>query len=196
MIGYLRGKIKFKNEDSVMIDVSGIGFKVFCSGKTIAKTIVGEETELFTYLHRNQTALGIFGFITKEEEEFFEILIDVSGIGPRAALLITSIGPVEKLKKAIMAGDEKFFESIPGIGKKKIQKVILELAGKINKDNIVSGKIRAGRKDDEGDEVSGALLRLGFNKIKIKEALSSLSSEIKNPEEKIREALKVLGGSK
>lgn len=193
MIGYLYGKVKFIEEDGIILDVSGIGLKVFCSKKTLAEISLSKDVEFFIHFHRNQTALGLFGFLTKEEKDFFEILIDVSGVGPKAALVITSIGAIDKLKKAIMAGDENFFEKVPGIGKKRIQKIILELAGKINKEvNILSrGKING-----KDDEVFEALLKLGFSKARIKEALLAVSSETKTSEGRIREALKILGSSK
>jgi Holliday junction DNA helicase RuvA len=193
MIGYLCGKVKFIEEDSVILDVSGIGFKIFCSKKTLTEVSPLKVAEFFIHFHRNQTALGLFGFLTKEEKDFFEILIDVSGIGPKAALVVTSIGPPEKLKKAIMAGDESFFEKVPGIGKKRIQKIILELAGKINKETNVLSCAKKGKIEDEAFE---ALIKLGFNKTRAKEALLSVSSEIKTSEERIREALKILGSSK
>jgi len=193
MIGYLCGKVKFIEEDSVILDVSGIGFKIFCSKKTLTEVSPLKVAEFFIHFHRNQTALGLFGFLTKEEKDFFEILIDVSGIGPKAALVVTSIGPPEKLKKAIMAGDESFFEKVPGIGKKRIQKIILELAGKINKETNVLSRAKKGKIEDEAFE---ALIKLGFNKTRAKEALLSVSSEIKTSEERIREALKILGSSK
>lgn len=195
MISYLCGKVKFIEEDSVVLNVSGIGFKVFCSKKTLAEINPSNEVEFFIHFHRNQTALSLFGFLTKEEKNFFEILIDVPGIGPKAALVIISIAPIDKLKKAIMDGDERFFEKVPGIGKKRIQKIILEIAGKINKETIGLGKVGAKNRRGEEDALD-ALLALGFGRAKAKEALFSISPEVINLEEKIREALKLLGKEK
>ena len=107
------------------------------------------------------------------------------GIGPKAAIELSSLGPLDKIKEKILNQDEKLFSSIPGIGQKKAMTIILELTGKIK--NISKEKM------SEGDEIEDALLNLGFLKQKIKEVLSKVPKEIKDPQERIKEALKILG---
>ncbi len=188
MLSYLRGKIRFKEENHIVLDILGIGFKVFCSKRDIAQFALEKETELFVYLHRTQTALDLYGFLTKEEKDFFETLVDISGIGPKGALIIMSAGPIEKLKEAIKNGDEKFFDKVPGVGKKRVQKIILELSGKMSREAIK--KPEAKEKDLE---TINALINLGFSRSRAKNALSQVPKEIEGTENIIREALKLLG---
>lgn len=187
MISYLRGKIKFKEDDHIVLDVSGIGFQVFCFKKDISQFSAGKEIELFIFLYRTQTTLDLYGFLTSEEKEFFEVLVDLPGIGPKAAMIIMSAGPVEKLKEAIKTGNEKFFEKVPGIGPKRIQKIILELSGKISRE------ISKPEESKRNDETLAALINLGFSRAKAKEVISQIPKEIEGTENIIREALKRLG---
>jgi len=189
MISFLQGKIKFKEENHIVLDILGIGFKVFCSRRDIAQFVLEKEVELFVYLHRTQTALDLYGFLTKEEKDFFEVLVDISGIGPKGALIIMSAGPIEKLKEAINKGDERFFDKVPGVGQKRIRKIILELSGKIDKEKIIK-KPEAKEKDSE---IINALINLGFSRSKARSVLSQIPKEIEGTENIIREALKILG---
>jgi len=185
MINYLSGKTILKKEKFIILDVGGIGFKVFLSQKTISK-IPQEKSELklFCYLHVRENVLDLYGFLSYDELDFFQILNDISGIGPKAAIEISSLGPIEKLQKEIELKGEKAFEGIHGLGKKRIQSIILELSGRIK-------KIKKEKVEDETEE---ALINLGFPRQRAKEALSKVSAEVKTPEEKIKEALRILGG--
>jgi len=188
MINFLRGKIKFQEGDSITLDVSGIGFKVFCLKKDISQFSLGKEIELFIFLYRTQTTLDLYGFLTREEKEFFEVLVDLPGIGPKAAVIIMSAGPVDKLKEAIKTGNEKFFEKVPGIGPKRIQKIILELSGKLDRE-----KIKKSQPQEKDSEIINVLINLGFAKSKAKLALDGVPKEVEGTENIIREALKILG---
>jgi len=185
MIGFLRGKIKLKEEIYLILDFQGIGFKVFCSKKSLSQLDLEKEAELFIFLNRTQNVLDLYGFLNKEEKDFFEILVDVPGVGPKAALIIVSIGSLEKLREAIKTGDEKFFDKVPGIGEKKIKKIILELSGKLSQE--------VKKESQKDNEALGALVNLGISKQKAREALSQIPKEIEGPENIIREALKRLG---
>ncbi|MBU3934830.1 Holliday junction branch migration protein RuvA, partial [Patescibacteria group bacterium] len=132
-----------------------------------------------------ETALDLYGFFNYQELEFFDILNDVRGIGPKAALELSSLGPLENIKERILNQDEKLFSSIPGIGQKKAMSIILELTGKIK--NIPK------EKSSRGDEVTDALLGLGFSKQRIKEILSKIPQDVINPQEKIKASLKIMG---
>ncbi len=128
--------------------------------------------------------MNLYGFLDEKELEFFEILNDIRGIGPKAAVEIASVGPLEKIKERILSQDERIFEGIPGIGKKKAMAIILELSGKIKEFSSKKPGV---------DEVETALINLGFSRQKIKEVLSMIPKEISGTEEKIKEALKLLG---
>ena len=185
MISYLCGKIILKEENFIILDVNGIGYKVFLSQKNIEKISENNKVlKLFCHLNVRENCLDIYGFLTYEELEFFKLLEEISGIGPKASLKITSIGSFGEFKKAISIQDEKFFNNISGIGKKKIQKIILELTGKIreiSKEKII-----------ENDEAQEALVGLGFSREKSKQALSKISQEIQDTKERIKQALSIL----
>jgi len=186
MISYLRGKIILKKEKFVILGINGVGYKVFLSQKTLSKiTGVGQNIELFCFLHVRENSLALYGFLDHKELEFFEIVEGISGVGPKASLEISALGPLEKLKERILAHDEKIFEKVPGIGRKKAMTIILELSGKI--------KEVAKRKPEQADEAEEALINLGFPKQKVKEVLKKVPKEIKDVEGKVKQALKMLG---
>ena len=185
MISYLCGKIVLKKEDFIILDVNGVGYKIFLSQKTIEKiSEKNENLKFFCHLNVRENCLDIYGFLTYEDLEFFKLLEEISGVGPRAALKITSIGSFEQFKKAISTQDEKFFSNISGIGKKKVQKIILELFGKI--------KEISKEKTIETNEALQALINLGFSKEKAKQALSKIPQKVQSVEEKIKQALSIL----
>jgi|SRR3989344_6527201 len=187
MISSLNGKIIFKKEKFVIMEVAGIGYKVFLSHQTALKLPeVGENVKLFCFQNVKEDALDLYGFLTYNELDFFEVLTDIRGVGPKSALDIASLGSLEKVKHRILAGDVKMFEGIPGIGAKKAMTIILELTGKIK---ILSNAKQKG----SADPVEDALTQLGFSRQQAKEALKNVPPEVKTMEEKIKIALKNLG---
>lgn len=186
MISYLSGKIILKTEKFVIIDINSVGFKVFLSQRALLKIPeIGSSFKCFCFLNVRENALDLYGFLTKEELEFFEILEEIRGIGPKAALEISSLGPLEKIKEKILAQDERLFDGIPGIGRKKAMAIILELTGKLQR-NLA-------QKKTETDEVEEGLIRLGFSRQKIRQALAKIPKDITNVEDKIKDALRILG---
>lgn len=185
MISFLEGKIILKKDKFIILEVNNVGYKVFLSRQTLLKLPeIGADIKLFTFQNVREDALDLYGFLNYNELEFFEILNDIRGIGPKAALEISVVGPLEKIKDKILQQDENIFAGIPGIGQKRAMSIILELTGKIK---------MLGQKTSSADESENALVQLGFSKQQAKNALGQISSEIKNPEERIRLALKILG---
>ena len=194
MISYLEGKVILKKKDFIILKTNGgIGYRVFLSRKSLE--IIPENNEnikLFCYLDVGERSLKLYGFLDFKELEFFEILRNIPGVGPKASLEIVSLDKVEKVKEEIEKGNEKLFVGVSGIGAKKAKKIILELSGKLK-------KIESPRKSssthslNKDDEVVSALLRLGFRSEEIKKAISRIPDNIKEPKEKIRIALKNLG---
>lgn len=187
MISYLSGKIIFKKEKFVVLEVNNIGYKVFISKKALLGLKEGQDIKIFSYLNVKENGLELYGFLTNEEFELFEILEQIRGIGPKVALEISSIGPLEKIKDRILAHDEKIFEGIPGIGKKRAMAIMMELSGK-----IVSMPAKYGQSQSADDAEEG-LISLGFTRQKVREALKEISKEIIDPKIRIKEALKILG---
>lgn len=186
MISYLQGKLILKKEKFVVIDVNSIGYKVFLSKKSILNLPeIGQNLKLFCFQDIKETALDLYGFFDYQELEFFEILNDIRGIGPKAAIELSSLGPLDKIKERILNQDEKLFSSTPGIGQKKAMTIILELTGKIK--NISKGKMPG------GDEVEDTLVGLGFSKQKAKEVISKIPKDIKDAQERVKIALQILG---
>jgi len=185
MISSLSGKIILRKDKFVIIEVAGIGYKVFLSRQTLLTLPeIGEPIKVFAYQNVKEEALDLYGFLTYENLEFFEALMDIRGVGPKSALDISALGSLDKIKDRILKQDEKIFEGIPGIGSKKAMTIILELTGKIK---------MLGSKKGSADEAEDALSQLGFSKQQAKDALSRIPANIKNTEERIKLALKTLG---
>jgi Holliday junction DNA helicase RuvA len=184
MINYLAGKVLIKEKNFILLEKNGIGFKVFLSEKNLEKIKKGEEIKLFCSLLIRGQNLELYGFLNIEQLKVFEALEKISGIGPKAALTIASLGSLEELKKAIENKDFKYFQKIKGIGRKKIQKIILEIGGKIEK---------IGPSFLKQDQALEALVSLGFTAKEAKEALSKVPEEIKELQERIKKALQILG---
>ncbi len=194
MIGYLKGKIISQDIKSLLLDVNGVGYKVFTNTssldtkKGIPKvTTVGTEpveVELFTYLAVRENALDLYGFSKKEELEFFELLLTVSGIGPKSAMAILSVASITTLKQAISTDDSSHLTKVSGIGRKTADKIVLELKDKIG-NYIFDGKI-----ETHNSDAIEALKALGYSERESREALKKAVG--KNTEEKIRSALKNL----
>ncbi len=185
MISYLSGKIILKRDKFIILEVNNIGYKVFLSRQTLLRLPeIGENLKVFCFQNVKEEALDLYGFLAYEGLEFFETLMDIRGVGPKSALDISDLGSLEKIKERILKQDEKIFEGIPGIGSKKAMTIILELTGKIK---------MLGNKKDSADEAESVLMQLGFSKQQAKDALSRVPSNIKNPEERIKLALKNLG---
>ena len=133
MIGYLEGKCVDYRNDSVVVLVGGIGYKTYLTKEDleITKKEGGATASFWAYLSVKENALDLYGFIQKENLDFFELLIGVSGIGPKSALAILNIAPTKSLKAAVSSGDPEHLTKTTGIGLKKAEKIILELRDKL-----------------------------------------------------------------
>lgn len=194
MFYYLKGGITYKGENFVAIDVNGAGYKVYTSTGTISKYKTGEETTLFTYVHIREDILDIYGFPTNEELSFFELLISVSGVGPKAALsILSSLSPTDIIT-AVITNDAKLITRAQGVGTKLAQRIILELKGKIPDADVVSGiKGEGGYSDflsiDSSNEAVNALISLGYSSQEARRAVAAVENA-STVEDTIKEALK------
>lgn len=190
MIGSIRGKIIFKNEKCLIVEANGVGYKISVSPDTLSKAPkLNEEIFLSIHTHVREDSLDLFGFLNREELEFFEMLLNVSGIGPRSALAILGIATIETLRKAIGTGDTAYLTKISGIGRKTAEKIVIELREKIANDNSEkSGTSLQGELD-----ALEALKSLGYSQNEARDALKKVSAGT-DTNSKIREALKILGG--
>ncbi len=185
MIGSIRGKIILKKEKFALIETNGVGYKVALSPDAISRLKENTEVLVYTHTHTREDALDLYGFLEYAELEFFEMLINVSGIGPKGALTILGVASIDTLRKALQTGDLAYLTKISGIGRKTAEKMLIELRDKIGKD-ISSGDLK-----HELDALE-ALKTLGYSQNEARDALKDLPSEL-DTNQKIKEALKALG---
>ncbi len=182
MIGSLRGSVIEKNLTWALLEVGGVGYKVFLPPSVLSELRQEGETFLYVHDHIREDARDLYGFLTLGDLELFQRLITISGIGPKAAANILSLG-AEVVRNAVMKGDVGMLSSAPGVGKKTAQKIILELKGQLVEEaSMPSGDV----------EVIEALQSLGYNSHDAREAVKLISSETKDVSERVREALKYL----
>ncbi|MFH1662038.1 MAG: Holliday junction branch migration protein RuvA [Candidatus Falkowbacteria bacterium] len=189
MISYLKGKILNKSKNYVIIKVSDIGYKVFVNSAMIADLDFNQDVEVYTYHQVKEDASDLYGFKSLYELEMFELLLSVSGIGPKSALGVLAIASVDDVKESIASGDSSLLSKVSGIGNKTAERVVLELRGKIG---VASNSDQAaGHSSVSGDEID-ALMALGYSMTQARDALRSVDSNIKNSGERIKNALKKL----
>ncbi|WP_270563372.1 Holliday junction branch migration protein RuvA [Clostridium beijerinckii] len=198
MYEYIKGKYIGINKDYVIVENSGIGYKIFTSGATMSSMPKnGEEIMLYLEQIVREDFIGLYGFDSKEELEMFKLLLTVSGVGPKAALSLLSISRVNNLKYAIMTGDEKHICRGVGIGKKTAARIILEIKDKLKPDELLDSSVEIDTNDNENvmalSEALSALIALGYSE---KETESVLKKIDKNDsvENIIKNALKALMG--
>ncbi len=184
MISHLSGRIFYKEEKYLVIEVGGIGYKVFVMNESLEKSVLGENITLWTHQAIREDSHDLYGFETKDELDFFELLIGISGIGPKSALNILNVASLSALKKAISSGDTSHLVKVSGIGKKSADKIVLELKGKFG-DGADEPSLR-----EEVDALE-ALKSLGFTHKDARDALKEVGNG--NTEERVKAALKFLG---
>ena len=189
MIHSLKGTLLEKKENFFVIGIGGIAFQVK-SSFNVLKSLpqIGQIVNVFTYLHVREDALELYGFLDEKELSFFELLIGISGIGPKSALGVLGVERVEKLKAAISEGRAELLTKASGVGKKTADRIILELRNKLSQEG--SGEIVGIMQSDH--DIIEALSNLGYTKSQAKEALSKVDSKINKMEDRIKEALKIL----
>lgn len=186
MISFIEGKIKLRGAKFLIIMANGIGYKVFVLPDALKKN--NETASLWTHLRVKEDALDLYGFETYPELEFFETLIQISGIGPKSAMGILSIAPLDTVKKAISSGEVAYLTKVSGIGKKTAERIIVELRDKMGKMDESSGEMF---KDDQ--DVLEALKSLGYSPAEIREAIKKIPDDTIGVNARIKEALKILG---
>ena len=186
MISYIEGKIKLRGAKFLIVMANGIGYKVHALPDTLRKP--GDTTSLWTHLRVKEDALDLYGFESNSELEFFETLIQVSGIGPKSAMGVLSIAPLDTIKKAISSGEVAYLTKVSGIGKKTAERIIVELRDKIGR---LDDSANALFKDEQ--DVVEALMSLGYSPAESREVVRKLPENIIGVNNRIKEALKMLG---
>lgn len=188
MIGHLEGVTSDVRPGFVILSVGGVGYKVFATRETLAGLRSKERAALWTHLAVREDALDLYGFAEEGDLRFFELLLTVSGIGPRSALAILDIAEVESLRSAIASGNDGYLTKVSGIGKKTAAKIVLELKDKVG---AGSGAVSYAVAHDE--EALEAMRTLGYTLHESREALRKVPSSIEKSADRLREALKIIG---
>jgi holliday junction DNA helicase RuvA len=190
MIGFLNGSIELLLNPFVIVNVSGVGYKVLVSESVYSKLKLGENIKFFIYTHVREDEISLFGFLQAEDLRLFENLISVSGVGPKTALNIFSFGQRNEIESAIIKGDVSFFTSVPRLGTKNAQKIIIELK---NKMGGLADLDLSGKDFEQNKEVIEALKTFGFSVSESQKAIREIKTPDLTTEDKIRFALKYLG---
>lgn len=192
MIGYLKGTLVEVAADSALIDVGGVGYEILGSSNTLSdmQNLLNKEVIVWIHTHVREDAFQLFGFIAKEEKNLFLSLLKVNGVGPKMALSILSGGRVEQLHEMIESGNAKALSSLPKVGKKTAEQIILTLKGKLV---FLEKEMAGGKKKPLGihSEITSALLNLGFKPLAVEQFVSTLPKEAKL-EEGVRKGLAAL----
>ncbi len=177
MISFLRGTLTVKNPTSLVLDVGGVGYAVHIPLSSYQRIgPVGSEITLLTYLHVREDILQLYGFASDEERRIFQMLIAISGIGPRMAQTILSGIPVSDFKQAITASDVDLLVTVPGIGRKTAQRLIVELKGKFGDADEDAAPLVVGERADRtlAEEAILALVSLGYKRAQVRETVQKI----------------------
>jgi len=184
MIFSLTGKITYKTNNFLVLETNGTGYQIFASLKLLKKIKIDQTIKIYTHLHIRENAQELYGFETLEELNFFKELLPVSGVGPRTAQSILSLGQLKEIKKAIENGEVSFIRQVKGIGLKTAERIIVDLRGKFE-------KIFQQHKEPNRQLIN-ALTKLGYKSFEIRETLKEIPTEIEDLKEQIKSALQIL----
>ena len=191
MITALEGVIEMAGDRFLVVNTGGVSYRVFVSRETFRKIPgKGQKIKLWTHLYQREDTQELYGFLHFAELEFFELLIQISGIGPKSGLGVMAVAPLDTLKRAIASGDTSYLTKVSGIGRKTAEKIVLELREKMVGRGV--GAVSAPELREESD-VLDALMTLGYNQREAREALSAVPGEVKGASARVKAALKRLG---
>lgn len=188
MIARLTGTILEKRANAVVCDVGGVGYLVFVPVRDVGGVRVGDRAAFHIHHHISETASDLYGFQDESSLAMFRELIKISNVGPRTALAILSLRSRDEITKAVMANDPAMLAGIPGVGKKTVERILVELKDKLGE----SPAMTAGAATVESD-VFNALVNLGYGRDEALSALQRIPSTATTIEEKVKESLKILG---
>ena len=191
MISLLSGTIAEFTDKYIVIDVQGLGYKVFVTNDSLHSLKKAKNVKIWTHLAVRENALDLYGFTSRKERDFFELLITVSGIGPKSALNILSLIAAESLANAIQSGSTTHLVKVSGIGKKTAEKIVLELKDKLGSLHEEGGKAFTAGMSSDADTIE-ALRSLGYSSDEAREALKNIDKNITDTGAKVKAALKIL----
>lgn len=184
MIGWLSGEVVHKGNGYVILDVDGVGYKIYISKYSVSSS----KYQVFIHHHIREDINDLYGFKTAEELVFFEFLLDVPGVGPKVAMSILSGGNIEKMRDSIIKSDATVFTAITGIGQKVAAKIIVELKPKLMR----GGTVDVSRLGESSQELVDALTSLGYNRTEITKVLGAMPADLTTTQTQVTWALKHL----
>ncbi len=194
MIAYIKGKVDFKSINYAVIEINGVGYKIFMPTKSLQEIEIKSEIKVFTYMKVSEDDVSLYGFMTNEELAMFELLISVGGIGAKSAINILSNIEPSKFALAVITDDVNTLKKLPGIGPKTAQRIILELKDKLKSEQAVE------LQDTENTQIKlnpnlqdaiDALQVLGYTRVEIEKTLNEINISEMSVEEIIKEGLKL-----
>lgn len=195
MYAFFKGKLAYIGEDSIILDVHDVGYRILVSTASIAYLPqIGEEVQLYTYTSVREDAIWLYGFLNQDDLDIFKKLITVSGIGPKGGMAILSVMNADAVRFAIISGDAKAIAKAPGIGAKTAQRVILELKDKVSiEDTLVGREINGGVSlhnalDDYTKEAVEALVALGYSSTEALKAVKAIPNAAEMDAERLLKA--------
>lgn len=197
MFAYIKGSLEMKFKNYIVIDVGGLGYKIFMAENAINSVgKIGEVVKVFTYYRVREDDVSIFGFKTQEELRMFELLLSVSGVGAKSALAMLSCIEPSEFAIAVISNNVKLLTQIPGIGTKSAQRIILELKDKLkseqNEEQIEESKIKSAKVSENIQEAISGLMVLGYSRKDIEKAFEHLAVETLSVEDLIKKGLILL----
>ncbi|MBI4415077.1 MAG: Holliday junction branch migration protein RuvA [Candidatus Kerfeldbacteria bacterium] len=188
MIASLAGIVAAKGDRFLVVETGGLGYRVFVTVATLAETQLKTSVHLFTHHHVAENVMELYGFRTNGEVRFFELLLGISGVGPKTALNVLSVATLDELRQAIHGSDATLLTKVSGVGKKTAERIVLELGEKIQHDLAAEQGTLA---DDAA--VLDALVALGYSRNEARQAVRSIPKTVKGVSDRVREALKRTG---
>ncbi len=194
MIAFIRGKVDFKSINYAVIEINGIGYKIFMSTKSLQEIEMKSEIKVFTYMKVSEDDISLYGFMTNEELAMFELLISVGGIGAKSAINILSNIEPSKFALAVITDDVNTLKKLPGIGPKTAQRIILELKDKLKSEQAVelqNAEDTQIKLNQNLQDAIDALQVLGYTRAEIEKTLNEINISEMSVEEIIKEGLKL-----
>ena len=198
MISYIKGTLEIKAKDYIVVDVGGIGYKIFMSETAINELEKGTEAKVFTYMRVREDDISLYGFLNNEELVTFELLISVGGVGAKSAITILSNITPSKFALAVITNDVNTLKKLPGIGAKTAARIILELKDKMKTEQSIEGSKNEKIKeaivlDNKANDAVEALCVLGYTRKDVENVIAKIDTSKLTVEEIIRQGLKYLG---
>ena len=198
MISYIKGRLEIKSKDYIVVDVGGIGYKIFMSETAINELEKGKEVKIFTYMKVREDDISLYGFLNNEELVTFELLISVGGVGAKSAITILSNITPSKFALAVITNDVNTLKKLPGIGAKTAGRIILELKDKMKTEQSIEESKNEEIKeaivlDNKANDALEALCVLGYTRKDVEKVLSNIDTNKLKVEEIIKQGLKYLG---